>query len=192
MDKILSTYNHGVCLFSVNVLYDFLKKEKIKSKKILEVFQKDKNRYLLSLEEGVWIPLAQIDSGEYVIKLEGFDEPFGDEWEQRMEYDGFNLDVSDGIWVSDIGSLLMFESNEFCCTERIFEDGDGTLLHSDFKYNIPSGKYIVKIKGFIRKELLEFPHSNFGYLFSFFKVDEFNGYSNPREEQYNFNLADIE
>ena len=29
MDRILSTYSYGICLFSMEVLQDFLKKEKI-------------------------------------------------------------------------------------------------------------------------------------------------------------------
>lgn len=32
MDKILSTYNHGICLFSVNVMRDFLKEKKLEVK----------------------------------------------------------------------------------------------------------------------------------------------------------------
>ena len=32
MDRILSTYSYGICLFSMEVLQDFLKKEKIRSK----------------------------------------------------------------------------------------------------------------------------------------------------------------
>lgn len=191
MDKILSTYNHGLCLFSVNVLSDFLKKEKIRSKKILDLFQKDKNRYMLSQKEGIWIPLAQINSGEYIIKVQEEDELFNDEWEQKIEYEGFNLNVSDGVWISDIGSLLTFEKSAFCGTEITFEDGDGVVLCSDTKYNIPSGKYLVKIKGYVRKQLLEYPNSNYGYLFSFTKVDIFEGYKNPREEIYNFNIARI-
>ena len=191
MDKILSTYNHGLCMFSVNVLSDFLKKEKIRSKKILDLFQKDSNRYLLSQEEGIWIPLAQINSGEYVIKVQGENESFSDDWEQKIEYEGFNLDVSDGVWISDIGSLFTFEKSAFCGTEITFEDGDGALLCSDTKYNIPTGKYSVKIKGYVRKQLLEYPNSNYGYLFSFTKVDTFEGYKNPREDIYNFNIVDI-
>ena len=35
MDRILSTYSYGICLFSMEVLQDFLKKEKIRSKKLL-------------------------------------------------------------------------------------------------------------------------------------------------------------
>lgn len=192
MDKVLSTYNHGFCLFSVNVLSDFLKKEKIKSKKVLAFFQKDQNRYLLSQEEGVWIPLAQIDSGEYTIKVQEKNESFSDDWEQKIEYEGFNLDVRDGVWISDIGSLLTFEMSAFSGTEITFEDGDGALLYSDIKYNIPDGKYSVKIKGYVRKQLLEFPNSNYGYLFSFTKIDGFEGYRNPREDIYNFNISGIE
>ena len=30
MDRILSTYSYGICLFSMEVLQDFLKKEKIR------------------------------------------------------------------------------------------------------------------------------------------------------------------
>ena len=71
MEKILSTYNHGICLFSVNVLQSFLKKQKIRSKKILDLFQKDMEKYLVSQQEGVWIPLAQINSGEYNINIVG-------------------------------------------------------------------------------------------------------------------------
>ena len=29
MDRILSTYSYGICLFSMEVLQDFLKKEKM-------------------------------------------------------------------------------------------------------------------------------------------------------------------
>ena len=33
MDRILSTYSYGICLFSMEVLQDFLKKEKIRMDK---------------------------------------------------------------------------------------------------------------------------------------------------------------
>ena len=49
MDRILSTYSYGICLFSMEVLQDFLKKEKIRSKKLLHKFQKDKKLYLAEI-----------------------------------------------------------------------------------------------------------------------------------------------
>lgn len=84
MDKILTTSNYGICLFSLEVLQDFLKKEKIRSKKILKFFQLHPKRYLDSQKEGIWVPMTQIDSVKYLIKLDGYDLPFNDEWEQKF------------------------------------------------------------------------------------------------------------
>ncbi len=192
MDKILSVYSHGVCLFSVNVLQDFLKREKIKRKNIAYFFQKDKDRYLTSQKEGVWIPLVGINSGEYVIKVEGFDVPFDNEWEQKLEYEGFNLELRDGLWISDMETLYEFEPSEFCGTEVSYISGDGDLLYRNFRYDIPNGKYLVKIKGYLRKQILKFPNPNYGYMFSLTKVDKFDGYKNPREkDEYDFNVGKI-
>ena len=53
------------------------------------------------------------DSLDYVIKLDGYDLPFNDEWEQKMEYDGFNLEIKDALWISDIGSFYTFNADEY-------------------------------------------------------------------------------
>ena len=65
MDRILSTYSYGICLFSMEVLQDFLKKEKIRSKKLLHKFQKDKKLYLAMQKEGIWFPISKITSTTY-------------------------------------------------------------------------------------------------------------------------------
>jgi len=70
MDKILTTSSYGICLFSMEALQDFLTREKIRSKKLLALFQKNKKKYLDAQKEGVWIPIPQIDSIKYLIKLE--------------------------------------------------------------------------------------------------------------------------
>ena len=206
MDKILSTRSYGICVFSLEVLQDFLKGKKIRSKKLLEKFQKDKKLYLDAQKEGVWIPFVQINSIDYVIKLDGHDAPFDDGWEQKMGYDGFNIEIKDGLWISDIGSFYTFQANEYSGEEGTYKDPygimcyysgtdisyqtlDGYRLYSDFKYDVPAGKYLLSIKGYARKQALERPNSNYGFFFSLKKVDEFNGFKNPREEIYDFNVA---
>lgn len=208
MDKILSTGSYGICLFSFEILQDFLKKEKIRSKKLLEKFQKNDELYLATQKGGIWFPIAQINSLGYVIKLDGYDLPFNDEWEQKMEYDGFNLEIKDALWISDIGSFYTFNADEysggegtyktpygvtryFSESERSYQTLDGHRLYSDFKYDVPSGKYVLSIKGYARRPLLERPNPNYGFLFSLTKVDEFDGFKNPREEIYDFNVAQI-
>ena len=189
MDKILSTYNYGICLFSVDALQEFLKKEKIRTKKLLAFFQKNNDKFLASQKAGVWVPISQINSGQYLIKLDGYDLPFDAEWELKMEYVGFNIKIENDLWISDIGSFLMFDKSEFCGKEISFKTGDGDIRYSDFKYDVPSGKYLLSSRGYARKQLLDFPNPNNGFLFSLTKVDEFEGFKNPREEIYNFNVA---
>ena len=70
---------------------------------------------------------------------------------------------------------------------------DGIPLFYGFRYDFTSGKYLVKIAGYSRKQKLEYPNANFGFLFSFDKVDEFVGFNDPREDEiYNFNVADMD
>lgn len=190
MDKDLSVSDYGICLFSVEVLQEFLKKEKIRSKKILEKFQKDKKLYLTTQKEGVWVPVVQIDSEQYVIKLNGYDEPFSDEWEQKLEYDGFNIEIKDSLWISSIGEFYKFDANGFCGDEISYQTYDGVTLYSAFKYDVPSGKYLLGIKGYTRKQPLDCSNPNYGFAFSLVKVEEFDGFKNPREsDDYEFNIG---
>lgn len=72
-----------------------------------------------------------------------------------------------------------------------FKTGDGDIQYSDFKYDVPAGKYLLSVKGFLRKEKKGFPNPNSGFLFSLVKVDEFSGFKNPREDIYNFNVTNM-
>ena len=192
MEKILSTGSYGICLFSLDVLQDFLKKEKLKSKKLLEVFQKKPDCYVAALKEGAWVPFVQLDSVEYVIKLDGCEPSFSDEWEQKMECDGFNIEIMDTLWITDIGAFTAFEGEEFIGNDEIsYETLDNEKLYSGFKYYVDSGKYLVSIRGFARREQLDFPNPNYGFAFSLVKVDAFSGFKNPREEIYDFNVANM-
>ena len=73
MEKNLTTGSYGICVFSLEVLQQFLKREKVRSKKLLDNFQKNNDRYLSMQKEGIWVPFTQIDSISYRIKLEGHD-----------------------------------------------------------------------------------------------------------------------
>jgi hypothetical protein len=193
MDRVITTGSYGISLFSFDILQDFLQKEKVRSKKLLEKFQKDNDFYLASIKEGIWIPFVQINSIDYLVKLDGYGQPFDDQWKQKMKYDGFNLDVRDSLWISDIGSFFTFDKDRYIGNqERSYQTVDGETLYSDFKYNVPTGKYVVSISGYARKNQLKPPNPNYGFSFSLTKVDEFDGFNNPRENEiYDFNVANM-
>lgn len=189
MDKILDTYNYGICLFSLEILQDFLKREKIKSKKLLEKFQKDKELYLTTQKEGIWLPIVGINSGKYIIKIDGYDEPFNDEWEQKLEYDGFNLEIQNSLCISDTGMFYTFDASDFSEYEKSYQTMDGNTLYQQFKYDVPSGKYLITVKGYAHKQSTR-KNPQYGFLFSLVKTDTFDGFQNPREDElYEFNIG---
>lgn len=204
-DRIIGTFNYGLCAFSIDTMTEFLMTKKMRSKKVLELLQKDKALYLDSVKEGVWMPIPSINSGRYVIKVEGCDDPFSEEWTQVLSYDGFHIDVKNGLWISDIGSLLKFDRKEFEGEGREVSSGAGTadyfsnreiwhkdlagaVHHSAYWYDIPDGKHLLTITGFARKEITDARAVNYGFRFGLEKVDAFTGCKNPREESYEFNV----
>jgi hypothetical protein len=196
MDKVLSARNYGICLFSLDMLKEFLIREKIRTKKLLPYFQKNPDKYLAALEVGAWLPFVQIDSVEYLIKLDGYDQPFDDEWEQKMEYGGFNIEIRDSLWFSDTESFYAFnreayEGNADISYQALhYPTNEIITLYSDIRYDVPSGRYSLSIKGYKRKELLRMPNPNCGFFFSLDKVEKFDGVNNPREQEiYNFNVG---
>ena len=165
MDREVDAMGYGICIFSADTVQDFLKREKIRKRKLLSLLQKDKELYLSTQKEGILIALVGINAYNYAIRLEGRDEPFDDRWVQKIDYDGFNLEIKDGLWISNIRQLEPFEpkiyhekEEEFYTTPGQFEPveryrspwerwykaetGKGELvkIYTDIKYDVPAGK----------------------------------------------------
>lgn len=206
MEKTISTCSYGLCVFSLDTMTKFLETKRIRSKKVLALLQKKKDLYLETIEQGVWMPIPSINSGKYVIGLEGYDDAFGDEWEQVLSYEGFNLDVKNGLWISDIGSLLEFDKTEYegvgreetspygtvsyySSKEHWHKDLRGHVSYSAYWYDVPEGKYLLTVTGFARKEIVDDRVANYGFQFKLTKVEEFKEAKNPREEAYEFNVG---
>lgn len=194
MEKKLDVSNYGIYILSIDKLTQFLKENKVKTKILLEFFQKNHELYLKSLEEGVWLPILPIDSIEYIIKV-GKNENFDSSWDKVLTIDGFNLEIGNdnSFWVGSTGNLLTFEINDYLGDSKnynSYQTLDGEVLYDSFKFNLESGKYLVNITGYKRKNKLEYPEANYGYSFEFKKVEEFIGYKAPREDdKYLFNIS---
>lgn len=194
MDKILGAYGYGITLFSLPTLQDFLKTEKIRSKKLLTRLRKDKELYLRTQEQGILLPIVQIDAGGYMIRLDGYDKAFDEEWELKLENDGFNIDVQDSLCVSDLEQLDFYDAKELDQYENASQTIEHKTCYKSFKYDVPTGKYLVSVKGYARKGATGHSSSRerpeYGFLFSLVKVELFVGFKNPREsELYEFNIA---
>lgn len=204
MRKEIGTYNYGFSIFSPDVMTDFLKSEKIRSKKVLALMQKNKKLFLESIERGIWMPIPSINSGKYELSVEGFDEPFNEEWEQVLAYDGFNIEVKNGLWFTDIGDFLCYNDDEYrgdgiektsaygtksyySSKEQWHSDCDGKVHYSGLCYDVADGKYLLSVTGYARKEKSK-DGANSGFRFGLCRVGEFTEAKNPREEDYDFNI----
>ena len=206
MDRVIEADGYGICLFSSSILQDFLKQEKIRKRKLLSLFQKEEELYLKTLEKGVWIPLSGIDCCGYVIKIDGQDEAFDDHWLKKVEYNGFNIDIKNGLWVTAINQLEPFEPNEYDLKKeeyyttqpfhqehyhspkvRWYKTLDGYINYNAIKLDILDGKYLLLIQGYVRKEKVS-NKPNRGFVLSFQKVDSFQDYKDPREDEYDFHI----
>lgn len=194
MDRVLGAYGYGIALFSLPALQDFLKTEKIRSKKLLSKLQNDKDLYLRTQEQGILLPIVQIDAGGYIVKLNGYDEPFDEEWALKLAYVGFNIDIQDSLCISDLEPLNFYNPEKLDAYENASRTMDGKTYYNSFKYDVPSGKYLISVKGYARKSATghssSSKHPEYGFLFSLTKVEAFDGFKNPREsELYEFNIA---
>ena len=195
MEKILSVAGgYGFCVFSLEILQEFLKKEKIRTKKLLEYFQNNHEKYLASLAGGVWLPFTPINALKYAIQIEGQDSSFNHDWEQKFRYDNFNISVKDSLWILELGHFLKFDESNFKDKELIsYQTMERTTFYNGYngyRFNVPSGKYMLSVSGFSCKDKLPYPNPNHGFSVLLKDVTEFNGYNDPRKDDiYNFNLA---
>lgn len=206
MEKVIETYDYGFSVFSADVMIEFLKNEKIKSKKVLNLLQKDKEKFLKTIECGAWLPIPSIDSGKYVISLDGYDDPFDESWVLVLSHQGFNIEVKNGLWFTDIGNFLTFKSEEYqgagtevdgnfgqkyyySDKEQYYKETTGKITYCGFHYDVPDGKYSVTITGYAKKEIVDDNAANKGFQVSLDKIEEFAETKNPREEEYEFNIG---
>lgn len=197
-DEKLTITDYGIYILSPLKMREFLKENKIRSKKVLVTFQKNQELYLKSLEDGSWVPILPIDSIKYIVNISNLKNSFDEtSWKEMFSLTGFNLSVSDDdcIWIGSFGNLLNWDSNLFIDAkdDKIsYQTLDGITNNKAFKFNIEKGKYLVTIEGYKRKETLPYPEANNGFLFTLTKVEEFDGYKDPREHnKYYFNVAQL-
>lgn len=176
---LVETYSYGLCLFSVDKLTDFLAThKKSRTKRLLDLFEKNSSLYIKSLQNGVWLPIPQIDAGEYDVKL--VDKAIN----SRFKYGSFNLEITDNmLWIADIGELLKFDKTAFQATDEIYYYTlDNEKIISAVKVAVPNGKYLVSIFG--SKE-----NNKRCFSFKLEPVSNFVSYEDSREDKYNFQIA---
>ena len=190
MNNQIYVSSYGIFILSIDQFSSFLKEEKkTRVKKVLQLLQKEQSLYQRAIQTGSWLPIPQIDSVLYEIKITNLGDSFNEEWEGKYNYTSFNLcvGIDNSIWIGSIGLLFDWNVNKFIDNSITYSTLDGLQLTSALKFPLEKGKYLVSIQGYERKEKQNFPASNSGFLFSFAKVEKFESVNDPRDDKYLFN-----
>lgn len=190
MNNQIKVSSYGILILSVEQFSSFLKEEKkTRVKKVLQLLQKELSLYKRSIQIGSWLPIPEINSISYEIKITNLGDSFNEEWEEKYTYSSFNLCVGEdnSIWIGSIGLLFDWNKDEYVGDAMTYYTLDGIQLTKALKFPLEKGKYLVTIQGYKRKNEQKSTHSNSGFLFSFTKVETFESTNDPREDRYAFN-----
>ena len=190
MNNQIKVSSYGILILSVEQFSSFLKEEKkTRVKKVLQLLQKELSLYKRSIQIGSWLPIPEINSISYEIKITNLGDSFNEEWEEKYTYSSFNLCVGEdnSIWIGSIGLLFDWNKDEFVGDAMTYYTLDGIQLTKALKFPLEKGKYLVTIQGYKRKNEQKSTDSNSGFLFSFTKVETFEITNDPREDRYAFN-----
>ncbi|UOQ55548.1 hypothetical protein [Hymenobacter cellulosivorans] len=189
-ERTIDVSGYGLFCLSIEAFTFFLRKHKIRTKKLNNFL--DKNRHLLeeAMREGYLLPIATINSIGYIIDLGETDEieVFSSGWQEVLALDNCNMMVGSdaAVWVGSLDSLDAWNSKEYeGRANRSYQTLDGETLYSAQKFNVYPAKYKVRIVGFKRKRALPYPVANFGFAFSLTETESFDTFTNPLVEDVN-------
>ncbi len=185
MSRILRVSGYGLQLYSVDCLLDFRKKARIRTKKMLDLFQKNHDKYMAILESKSWLAFPGIDSIYYQICFSHLNEKFTDDWKKVFDYDGYQLKVGsdNAIWIETLDAFDCWEITEYENVEEIsYMTLDGVKLTNAYKVNISEGFYTVGISGHRRR--LSDSEFEAGFLFSLTKNNKEQGVKDPRNDDF--------
>jgi len=190
MNNQIDVSSYGILILSVEQFSSFLKEEKkTRVKKVLQLLQKELSLYKRSIQTGSWLPIPEINSISYEIKITNLGDSFNEEWEEKYTYSSFNLCVGEdnSIWIGSIGLLFDWNKDEYVGDAMTYYTLDGIQLTKALKFPLEKGKYLVTIQRYKCKSEQKSTDSNSGFLFSFTKVETFESTNDPREDRYAFN-----
>ncbi len=184
----LSAESYGIMIFPPILFNEYLKLHKIRARKFISYFDKNKDFFFSSIKDGIIIPIYQICSFEYdlFVSINENNNEIPKDYAKVYEYNDFFIEVGN--------------DNKLCFASFSFMEYNGSLIKKGIthqsrmtpsgteeileNYNtaldmkIEKGIYSLDIIGLERKNKLERESKNYAYLFRF----------TPKEDMVNNNF----
>ncbi|QYN44520.1 hypothetical protein GYM75_06530 [Gilliamella sp. ESL0441] len=203
MNKInkIDSGSYGICLFSLNNFSKYLKKNKIKSKSLINFFNKNKLLSDDTLEKGIILPINTMSFNQFYFDFitENKKQSYfsANNWTKIAEKGIFNLEINENeLWICSMDVLNAWDINKFTqnilgYTTKNGVEGKESFYYEAQKMNFASGKYLVTLHGYKRIKHNEPVNDDedYGLGFELKKVDGFS-INSEIPENINFEIVD--
>lgn len=158
-------WGYGMFLYSPDMLTDFLKAEKCSAKKLLTYFDKNKNVFFKSIENGIALPFYHLSIDHYPIFvfINEDCETIPQGWEQVYRYDDFFIQVgnSNKLCFASFDYFQyhksLIDKQQTAYSEEMLSGPDEILITSHYAvdFDILKGSYSFDLIGYKRSVLLD-------------------------------------
>ena len=193
----LSARDYGIVVFSPDLFNEYVKINKWKAKKLITFFNKDKDKFLQIIKDGILVPFYLIPSYEYNIflKVNKVDKEMPKGYKNIYQYNNFYIEIGKNNKLC-IASFAFLENNVDLIRQNITEksetipSGPNEIMEQynfAFGFELDAGKYNFNLIGLEKEDIGERESKNFGYLLEFMKNenaknDNFNKCDNDKNE----------
>lgn len=193
----LFAQGYGIMFYSPDVLTDFLKAEKCRAKKLCTYFDKHKEVFYKSIENGIAMPIYTIPAYSYTIFVNiNKDVVVPDGWVQVFRYDDFFIRVGESnklCWTNFDFFECRKESIDKRPTSYTYQTHDGKPLYGAVDTDIPKGYYKYDLIAYTRIEKTE-EQNDYAYCFNLKSTDsaENDNLAKGDNEFTNYDIHDYE
>jgi hypothetical protein len=199
----LSAFEYGIMAFSPGLFNEYIKQNKVKAKKFISFFNKNKEAFYKIIKDGIIAPFYQIPYFKYniFIKINEEDKNIPDGYKKIFEHNDFYIKIDESNKLC-LASFYFMETGIKLIKENITEQSElvptgPEEIMEQCNYalgiEIETGVYNFNLIGLEKiNKNKEDENKNYGYLFEFTKNenavnDNFNKCDN---EKYEFSIIE--
>ena len=187
--KRINANGYGFVLVPVSTFEQFRQTQKIRAKKMLTYFAKNKVMGDAFLQNGCMLPIAHINYAQYAVYITVGQSEIPAGWKTVREWRTFNIcaDADDSLWVVSLVDLepwnsAVYEGQLFCQQKNVCDFYNKPLeRYHAIRYDVPCGKYEAAVIGLQKEDAAD----QYGFLFVLTPVEEFVINADASETAFN-------
>lgn len=193
--------DYGFMALSIDTLETFISKKRIRSKKLLSLFSRNKELFNESIQQGIFLPINQIAVCSYQLFI-SVETDLGilmKNWDIILEEGVYNLKIGiDGnLWFIALVQFNTwhvgnFQTQEDYCGYWV-ESGPNDDKEFEYiaqRFNIEEGEYLVRVLGLKRKDPTYDDDKDYGYYFELTPTNLMSENIIQPEISPNFNMVE--